>query len=202
MKILIADDHPMVRKGLVSALSFEENVEEINEAANVKEAVAWITQNEPEIAMIDLRLGAEDGLEIVQKVRKQGVKTKFIVLTSSMKKDDFLRSRDAGIDGYILKDAFPEDIVYAFHTVSRGKKFYHPEFTQYEGRQEQKSELDQLTQREKDVLRELGKGFSNIEIAEKLFISEHTVKKHVSNILLKLNLAHRTQAALLSRDAR
>lgn len=201
MKILIADDHPMVRKGLVSTLSFEDNIEEINEAANVKEAVTWITQKEPEIAMIDLRLGTEDGLEIVQRARQQGSKTRFIVLTSSMKKDDFIRSREAGIDGYVLKDAFPEDILYALHTVSRGRRFYHQEIAQDEGRQEQKSELDQLTQREKDVLRELGNGLSNVEIGERLFISEHTVKKHVSNILLKLNLAHRTQAALLARDA-
>ncbi len=200
MKILIVDDHPMVRKGLSATLFLEEGIEDIKEATNVEEAVRIIREDAPEVAIVDLRLGNEDGLDIIKVSKQQGSKTKFIVLTSSMKKEDFQRAHQLNVEGYMLKEAFVEDILYAFHTVLRGRKFFHPEISQYEDKQE-KSEFHQLTQREKDVLKELGNGLSNVEIAERLFISEHTVKKHVSNILLKLNLAHRTQAALLARDA-
>ncbi len=201
MKILVVDDHPMVRKGLVLTLSLEENVEAIDEASNVEEAVGLILNNQPDIAIVDLRLGDEDGLEIVSRIKKKALDTKFIILTSSIRKEDFLRAKDLGVEGYVLKEAFAEDILYAFRIVKRGKKFFDPEIMQYQEKRSENRELQQLTQRETDVLAELGSGKSNVEIAGSLFISEHTVKKHVSNILLKLQLSHRTQAALLAKEA-
>ncbi|MFT9495132.1 response regulator [Anaerosolibacter sp.] len=194
MKILLVDDHPMIRKGLAATLKFEEDVEEIREASNVQEAMGILPQYQPDIAVIDLRLGKEDGLEVVSRAKKKDLQTKFIILTSSSKKDDLTRAQEIGVDGYILKDAFAEDIMYAFRVIARGKKFFDPELLQYN--QSEKDELRELTPRERDVLIELGKGFSNIQIAQSLYISENTVKKHISSILLKLGLNHRLEAAV------
>ncbi|MCT4607108.1 MAG: response regulator transcription factor [Marinisporobacter sp.] len=199
MKILIVDDHPLVRKGLLATLSFEENIEKIQEASNVEEAINLLERDELDLAMVDLQLGKEDGLEIVKRAKKKNIKTKFVILTSSMRKEDFLRSQKTSIDGYILKEAFAEDILYALRVVMRGKKFFSPEIVEYTAKKED-NQLDQLTPREKDVFVELSKGESNLEIAKHLFISEHTVRKHVSNILSKLELTHRTQAALLANN--
>lgn len=200
MKILIVDDHPMVRKGLSATLFLEDTVDEIKEAANVEEAVRIIKEESPEISIVDLKLGREDGLDIIRMSREKGLETKFIILTSSMKKEDFMKSREFPIDGYMLKDAYAEDILYAVHTVAKGRKFFHPEISQLMENQQEDEELEQLTPREKDVLEALGEGLSNMEIAKKLFISEHTVKKHVSSVLLKLGLTHRTRAALYAKE--
>ncbi|MBF8982467.1 response regulator transcription factor [Lutibacter sp. B2] len=198
MKILIVDDHPLVRRGLSSTLSFEENIEKIEEASNVEEAMKVLEKGELDLAIIDLQLGKEDGLEIVKRAKGKNLKTKCIILTSSIRKADFLRAQKGNVDGYILKEAFAEDILYALHVVMRGKKFFAPEILEYINKKEEDNQLDQLTPREKDVFKELSNGLSNIQIAKKLFISEHTVRKHVSNILSKLELSHRTQAALLA----
>lgn len=198
MKILVVDDHPLVRKGISSTLSFEEDVETILEASNIEQAIEVLTFKKPNLAIVDLNLGKEDGLEIIRRARRSGISTKFIILTSSIRKEDYLRSEELGVDGYILKEAFAEDILYAIHVVLRGKKFIDPEVIRYKTQNSVEDEyLKDLTPRESDVLVELGKGLSNFEIARELFISENTVKKHVSNILSKLELNHRTQAALL-----
>lgn len=202
MKILVVDDHPLVRKGISSALSFEEDIKEVFEASNVKEAIKIIEREKPNLAIIDLYLGYEDGLEIVSKCKEKDVDTKFVILTSSVKKDDFQRGMKIGVDGYILKEAFAEDIIYAIRVILRGKQFIDPEVIRYQATNILENKvLDELTPREYDVLEELGKGLSNYEIAKKLYISENTVKKHVSNILSKLELTHRTQAALLVNNA-
>lgn len=198
MKVLVVDDHPLVRKGIISTLSFEKDIEEILEASNKREAMERIRNEKPDLAIVDLYLGREYGLDIVSDSKKKGFKTKFIILTSSLKKEDFLKSKEVGVDGYMLKEAFAEDILYALHVVFRGKPFIDPEIIRYETSSKAEDDyLNSLTPREREVLIELGKGLSNSEIAEKLYISENTVKKHVSNILSKLELEHRTQAALL-----
>ncbi|MDD3705442.1 MAG: response regulator transcription factor [Clostridiaceae bacterium] len=194
MKMLIVDDHPMVRKGLVSTLSAEENVEEIKESSGVEESVRILSSYDPDIAILDLRLGKEDGLDIVTQAREMGTKTKFLILTSSSKKEDFIRAQKVGVDGFILKEAFAEDIIYAIHVVARGKKFYDPEITQ--SARAEDDELRELTSRERDVLLELGKGLNNIQIANRLYISENTVKKHIGSIFSKLGINHRVEAAL------
>lgn len=196
MRVLVVDDHPLVRKGISSSLSFEDKIEEVKEASNIEEAINILLNDCPEITIIDLNLGREDGLEIIKRSREKNINTKFIVLTSSSKREDFLRAQSFDIDGYILKEAFAEDIIYGINTVVKGKKFFDPEVVKYHMNYNEIKVLDDLTPREKDVLDELGKGISNIEIGQNLFISENTVKKHVSNILSKLKLSHRTEAAL------
>ncbi|NMA66053.1 MAG: response regulator transcription factor [Clostridiaceae bacterium] len=198
MRVLVVDDHPLVRKGLISTLDFEKDVEEIQEASNVEEAMSILSKDRPEVTILDLYLGKEDGLEIVDKARNRKIDSKFIVFTSSSRKRDFERAKSMDVDAYILKAAITEDILYAFKAISRGKKFYDSDILENKYNASKETPLDELTERELEVLKLLGQGYSNKQIANELFISEHTVKKHVSSILEKLELSHRTEAALLA----
>ncbi len=194
MKILIVDDHPMVRKGLVSILSLEEGIQEVREASRVEEALDVLSVYNPDIAILDLKLGKENGLEIVIQAKKKNIRTKFLILTSSSRKEDFQRAQEIGVEGFILKEAFAEDVIYALHVVARGRKFFDPEIAQCIKSEEE--EFKDLTPREKDVLIELGKGLNNTQIAKSLYISENTVKKHIGSIFSKLGINHRVEAAL------
>jgi len=195
MKFLVVDDHPLVRKGLASVLSLDEYCDEVIEASNTKEASHLMRTEKPDIAIIDLRLGEEDGLKLVELERKNMNNIKYIILTSSLKVEDFMRAKKIGVDGYILKQALTEDLLYAVHLVNRGKKYYDPIMMEDTYSSDSRI-LDVLTRREKEVLDKLGDGLSNNQIAKELYISENTVKKHVSSVLSKLNLNRRTEAAL------
>ncbi len=193
MKILIIDDHPMVRKGIKSMLELEETSYVVYEAANSKETFDILSKEKIELVIVDLNLGSESGLDVISKGKQINKEAKFLILTSFMSEGDFLRGEDMEIDGYILKDAFVEDITYAMNSVMRGKKYYDPSIVCYKNRSKNNQLIEELTLREKNVLLELCKGLSNKEISQNLFISESTVKKHVSSILAKLNLTQRSQ---------
>jgi two-component system nitrate/nitrite response regulator NarL len=154
-----------------------------------------ITKEEIEIAIIDLRLDNEDGLAIVARTKAMDLKTKFIVFTEAMSEEEFKKAEYLSVDGYILKEAFIEDILYAIKVINRGKRYYYSEILKHDDYFNNTSIINKLTDRERDVLDEIRKGLSNEEIASKLNISEHTVKKHVSSILTKLSLSNRTQIA-------
>ena len=193
MRIMIVDDHPLVRKGLISVLSLENNIEVIGEASNNNDAIKFITDKKPDIALVDLRLGNENGLYIIDYFNKKNTECKFMILTSSANEWDFKKAQELGAQGYILKEALPEELIYAIQLVARGRKYYDPGILDEIMNE---SLLGELSEREQEVLMSLGEGLSNKEIAEKLFISIFTVKKHVSQVLEKLDLADRTQAAL------
>lgn len=193
MRIMIVDDHPLVRKGLISVLSLENNIEVIGEASNNNDAIKFITDKKPDIALVDLRLGNENGLDIIDYFNKKNTECKFMILTSSANEWDFKKAQELGAQGYILKEALPEELIYAIQLVARGRKYYDPGILDEIMNE---SLLGELSEREQEVLMSLGEGLSNKEIAEKLFISIFTVKKHVSQVLGKLDLADRTQAAL------
>lgn len=191
MKIIIVDDHPLVRQGLASLISMEDDMELIGECSNVKEALLMIEEKKPDMAIIDLRLGKESGLDIVTSSKK--TTCKFVILTSSAAYIDFKKSEELNVDGYVLKEALPEELLYALRLVHKGRKYYDPVLMQYKM---QVGNNFNLTLREIEVLHKLGEGLNNYQIAKDLCISENTVKKHVSQILAKLNLQDRTQAAL------
>lgn len=201
METVIVISNYILRCGLKTILSEEKDIQVIGEGANVDEGVNLILKQKPSIALIDLKLGDEDGLRIIERVRKENLNCKFIVLTDSTDYRDLKRIRDYNVEGYILKEALPEEIIYAVHIIQAGKKYYDANLilntmSPKKAKYIESKALDKLTQRELEVLIALAEGLSNIDIAKKLLITEYTVKKHVSNILSKLDLNDRTQAAL------
>lgn len=201
MTVVIVDDHPLAIKGISAILSSSNKIEEIIEASNNKDALNIIDNREIDVAIIDLKLKNEDGLEIVARGKKMNPNMKFIVLTSYISRGDFLKAEKIGVDGYLLKEATGEDLLFVIDLVSRGKKYYDPEIIKYyKMNNENKNLINELTNREKEVLYEAGMGLSNLEIAENLYISHNTVKKHISSILSKLNLKHRSQVVLFVKN--
>ena len=204
MNIVIVDDHPLVRQGLSAVISVEGDMNLIGEAANADEALEIITRTKPDIALVDLRLMGVSGLEIVKACMEKVPACKYIILTFSADREDFRHARELGVDGYVLKEAFPEELISAIRLVYRGRKYYDPSMVDLmmNYKAESDSSLEQLTPRESEVLRALGEGLDNRGIAKKLFITEYTVKKHVSQVLAKLDLTGRTQAALYAMEKR
>ena len=200
MKVVIVDDHPLVRKGLTSILSLDESMEVLGEAKNTKEALRLLSSTKPDLALVDLRLGNESGLDLIQEAVRQGATCKFVVLTSSTEEEDFKRAKSIGVEGYVLKEALPEELMNALHIIARGRKYYDTGVLDLIMNSsdpiEEDSHFEQLTPKEKEILIELGKGRSNKEISKILYITEYTVKKHVSQVFAKLGLTDRTQAAL------
>jgi two-component system nitrate/nitrite response regulator NarL len=132
MKIVSVDNHPVVRQGLISMLTNEESIEEVKEAASIQETMNIITKEEIEIVIVDPKLDNEDGLDIVQRAKNMDLKTKFIILTEIISQDDFKKAEQLGVDGYILKEAYVEDILYAIRVISRGKKYYYSEVLKHD----------------------------------------------------------------------
>jgi|SRR5665647_683438 len=200
MKVIIIDDFPLTRKGITAILQLEQNIELVGEASDVDTAINLIINQNPDIIMLDLRLGSESGLKIVERSNELGLRCKFIVLTSSIDEYDFTWAEGLGAKGYVLKEALPEEIILAINIVNQGRKYYDPGLMSIIMKQKSTIDHDKLTERENDVLAELGKGLSNREISKRLFITEHTVKKHVSQILAKLNMNDRTKAAIYANN--
>jgi DNA-binding NarL/FixJ family response regulator len=174
-------------------------MEVLGEAKNYKDALVLINTAKPDLALVDLRLADESGLDLITEVMQKGTTCKFVVLTSSTEEEDFLRAKETGVDGYVLKEALPEELIHALHIISQGRKYYDPgvfDLVMKSSEPLEDEHIEQLTPKEKEVLIELGKGLSNKDISQTLFITEYTVKKHVSQVLAKLELADRTQAAL------
>lgn len=200
MRITIVDDHPLVRQGLCSILSLEDDIQVLGEASNVKEAIQLIYITNPELAIIDLKLKNESGLEIVEKLKSDDVVCRVLILTSSANRNDFRQAEKLGVYGYVLKEALPEELLYAVRLVGKGRKYYDPGILDIVMNEDKNDPIGGLTPRELDVLFELGRGLKNNDIANKLYVTEYTVKKHVSQILDKLCLTDRTQAALFARE--
>lgn len=196
MKLLVVDNHEIVRKGVVAIFNCGDTVEEVLEAATVEEAMKIMTIDKPDMVMVEVTLGEKNGIDFIEQVKKEGIEAKFIIFTSSGRKGDFERAKDLTVDGYIMKNSNVEDVVYAIRSIERGRKFYDNQLTQDRETGNRDKVLEGLTDREKEIFMEIGKGLSNSQIAEKLYISENTVKKHISSLLAKLELSRRTEVAL------
>ena len=196
---LILDDHPIARKGLESILHMYRPDDKVLQAGTVKEAIDNMQNNNIDMAFIDLNLNEENGMDFLKWLKKERQEVKTIFITSSSREQDFLQAKDMGVDAYILKDAFIDEIMFGLKAVERGSKFYSAELVGDIGSStEEDKELSSLTARETEVLKLLHCGYSNLEISEKLFISNGTAKKHVSSILSKLGLKNRVEAVLFA----
>jgi len=204
IKILIADDHHVVRRGLIFFLNTQDDIEVIGEASNGEEALSLVKELRPDIVIMDLAMPVLDGIEATKRIKIEGLTVKVMILTSFYDQDHILPAIEAGAAGYYLKDSDPDELVSAIRKIHDGEKQFHSKVTTQlvsalTGKIETKNDdsfQDKLTKREMDVLKEITRGKSNKEIAASLFITEKTVKTHVSNILAKTQLQDRTQLAL------
>ena len=198
--VLIVDDHPVVRQGLRTFLELQEDLEIVGEAGDGEAAIAEVERLLPDVVLMDLRMPGVDGIEATRRIRSISPSTRVIALTSFTDDETVFPAVKAGAAGYLLKDIRPQDLAEAIRTVHRGEGLLHPTIAAKLMRdiaQDKPPGPGQgLTQRELEVLQHIARGMSNKEIAEALVLSEKTVKTHVSNVLQKLHLADRTQAAL------
>lgn len=204
IRVLIADDHSIVRKGIHALLATEPDLKIVAEVSNGREAITQAEILKPDVILMDLMMPEIDGIAATAQITAKNPDVRILVLTSFAGNEQVFPAIKAGALGYLLKDSSPEELVQAIHQVYRGESWLHPaiarmvlqELSHPADAIQQIPANEQLTERELDVLRLLAQGFSNKEIAEHLVVSETTVRTHVSNILSKLHLVSRTQAAL------
>lgn len=201
IRVLVADDHAIVRKGICALLATEPTIEVVGEARDGTDAIAAAQRLQPDVILMDIVMPGVDGLEATRHLTCCQPETRILVLTSFAGDDKIFPAIKAGALGYLLKDSGPEELVQAIQQVHRGESSLHPTIArrlllELSSPPERGPESDCLTEREIEVLQLVAQGQSNREVAELLTISEATVRTHVSNILSKLNLCSRTQAAL------
>ena len=200
IRVLIADDHAVVRQGLRTFLELQDGIEVVAEAGDGEEALAAGERTAPDVALVDLVMPRLDGIETIRRLRERSPATRVIVLTSFLDDDKIFPALRAGAAGYLLKDAQPQELVSAIRTVHQGQAPLHPAVAarvldELAGDSRDRPP-DLLTGREREVLALIAQGRANKAIARDLGVSEKTVKTHVTSILRKLGLADRTQAAL------
>jgi NarL family two-component system response regulator LiaR len=202
IRVFVADDHTIVRKGICALLSTKPEFELVGEAENGRDAVREVERLHPDVILMDLVMPEMDGIAAIQAIKERQPDARILVLTSFAADDKVVPAIKAGALGYLLKDSGPQELVEAIHQVYRGEPSLHPTIARKllreirEPANEAPSSVDPLTAREVEVLQCVARGLNNAEIARDLVISEATVRNHVSNILGKLHLASRIQAAL------
>lgn len=199
IKLLLVEDHHIVRRGLVFFLKTREEFEIVGEAENGEDALTFVRTERPDVVLMDLSMPKMDGIEATKQIKQYDETIKILILSSFSEQDYVLPALEAGADGYQLKEVQPEQLVASIIAIYEGNANFHPKVTPaILGRSAVKKEnpFSMLTKREQEVLQEIAKGRSNKEIAAELHITEQTVKTHVSNILAKLEVDDRTQAAL------
>ncbi|MFL5759722.1 MAG: response regulator [Thermomicrobiales bacterium] len=201
IRVFLADDHAIVRKGIHALLATEPDIEVIGEAADGRVAVADVLRLRPDVTLMDLVLPKVDGIEAISQITASWPDAKILVLTSFATDDKVFPAVKAGARGYLLKDSGPEELVQAIRQVHRGEAWLDPSIARKVLQElargsDRPPTRDPLTPREVDVLRLVARGLGNQQIADELSLSEATVRTHVSTILGKLQLASRTQAAL------
>jgi NarL family two-component system response regulator LiaR len=201
IRILIADDHPVVREGLCGLIKTEPGMELVGEAADGAEAVRQARALQPDVILLDLLMPHKDGIQAIKEIKAENPAARILVVTSFAENRRVFAAIEAGALGYLLKDASPQELIRAIRDVYRGESSLHPTIARKLIRKlGQPTDLppteDPLTEREVEVLRLVAQGLTNQQIGQKLVISERTAGTHISNILGKLHLANRTQAAL------
>jgi len=205
VRVLVADDQSMVRAGFRMLLSGKDDIEVVAEASNGLEAVEKTARFDPDVVLMDIRMPELDGLEATRRILAADASARILILTTFDLDEYVYEALRAGASGFVLKDDPPEQLIAAIHTVAAGDALLSPTITRRVIRQFARAprptppkELAELSERERDVFRLIAKGLSNAEIGQELFISETTVKTHVTHILHKLDLRDRVQAVVLA----
>lgn len=204
INILIADDHTMVRQGLKQILELEKDITVVALASNGNEAVKMARDYKPDIILMDINMPGINGLQAIKEIKQEKIPCRVIVLTIHEDREYLFKTLQMGAEGYVLKDAEPAVLIEAIRSVYKGQSYIQPnmtrelvkEFNRVTLHEKDKNEDNNLTSREVQVLELIAEGMINKEIARQLYISEKTVKNHVSNIFKKLEVSDRTQAAI------
>ncbi|MBO8169454.1 MAG: response regulator transcription factor [Thermoanaerobacteraceae bacterium] len=203
IKVLLADDHALIRQGLVKILALDPQLQIVGEAANGNEAVEKTRQYQPDVVLMDINMPGMNGLEATRIIKQEFPEIGVIALTIHDDEEYIFEMVNMGVSGYVLKDVDADTLINAVKQVAAGKSIIHPDITakllnEFKRLNKGEEELPRLTAREKEVLQCVVKGLSNKEIGEQLYISEKTVKNHITNILRKLDVSDRTQAAIFA----
>ena len=201
IRILITDDHAIVREGLRALIKVKPDMELAGEAADGEEAVLKAQSLQPDVILMDLVMPRKSGIEAIEEIKRHNPDARILVLTSFAEDDQVLSAIKAGALGYLLKDSSPQELIEAIRCVYRGESSLHPAVARklilgFGHQQNVKPDVSALTERETEVLKLVARGLPNQAVAEQLHIGEGTVRFHVSNILSKLQLENRTQAVL------
>lgn len=202
IRILVADDHPIVREGLVLMLGTQVDFEVVGEAENGKQLLLLVDRLTPDVILLDLEMPEMDGLQVLLELQKTCPTCQVLVFTAFNTDERIVGAIQAGAKGYMLKGSPRKDVFDAIRVVSRGESLLQPivasKLMSHMRKQADEPEVDPLTERETEVLEELAQGSTNKEIAEALVISERTVKFHISSILSKLGAGNRTEAVTIA----
>jgi NarL family two-component system response regulator LiaR len=201
MRILIVDDHDIVRVGLSALIATEPGMTLVGEAEDGVEAVLKARALRPDVILMDLAMPRKDGIEAIHEIKAENPNARILVITSFAEDEKVFPAIKAGAQGYLLKDSSPQELIQAIHDVHNGESSLDPAIARKLLRELNRpatsaESAETLTEREVEVVKLLAQGLSNSDIADQLIITERTVRSHVSNILAKLHVANRTQAAL------
>lgn len=203
VKIMITDDHSMIREGLKSLLELDGDIEVIAEAVDGEDCLEKLEHIKPDVLLLDINMPKMNGLEVLKNLKARKSKIKVLVLTVHNEVEYLLKAVDIGVNGYVLKDSESAELKKAIFSLAEGETYIQPSLipalnSKMIEKNEDDIKIDSLTRRELEVLKLLSVGMYNKEVAEKLNISERTVKNHVSNIFKKLEVTDRTQAAVFA----
>ncbi|MGW1097838.1 response regulator transcription factor [Streptomyces sp. NPDC002455] len=212
IRVLVADDEPLIRAGIRMILSSADDIDVVAEAADGREAVELARSQRIDVALMDIQMPVMDGLTALGELRRAAPQVRVLILTTFGERHNVLRALTGGSAGFLLKDSAPAELMRAVRAAAGGEAYLSPGATRHvvdslaSGGATQRAEdarrrLEKLTDRERDVLALLGEGLSNADAGQRIHMSEATVKAYVSRILAKLDCENRVQAALLARDA-
>lgn len=203
IKVMLVDDHILMREGIRQLLEFDGMIEVIEEASDGEECLEKLKKVLPDILLLDINMPKKNGIEVLEEIRKNNINVKVLMLTVHNEVEYLIKAIDIGADGYIMKDADSADLKKAIRLILEGENYIQPSLipslnNRLVARDIDKEKLDSLTKRELEVLIQVANGMFNKEIAIALDISERTVKNHISNIFKKIEVSDRTQAAVFA----
>lgn len=203
IKVMLADDHILMREGIRQLLEFDGNISVIAEASDGEECIDKLLKSNPDVLLLDINMPKKNGIEVLQEIKNRNINVKVLILTVHNETEYLLKAVDIGVDGYILKDSESAELKKAINAVLNGESYIQPSLipalnNRLIARDVDKDKIDSLTKRELEVLIQVANGMFNKEIATSLDISERTVKNHISNIFKKIDVSDRTQAAVFA----
>lgn len=203
IRVMLADDHVLMREGIKQLLEFDGSIEVVTEANDGEECLKQLKSCKPQVLLLDINMPKMNGIEVLEEIKRQEIDVKVLILTVHNEVEYLLKAVDIGVDGYILKESESTELKRAIDVVASGESYIQPKLipmlnSRLLSRDKDKDKIEALTQREMEVLIKVANGMINKEIANSLHISERTVKNHISNIFKKIEVSDRTQAAVFA----